>query len=444
MKQYKTFIFDSYRFDIAAKTLFLKYSYDDELFFEETIEFPLEKQLNVTELQILNVVFKYLHLSAGISYYKLFLPHTVEVRTTELDSEEANFFNVFYRNGLGEFGYRNKIMDLWDRIKFPISGRTEKNPNLDFELTKRLAIPIGGGKDSIVTLEVIKKYHRDIVVCSTEKAAAITGTVEVSGCKNSFYPKRIISRQLLDLNGRLGEIGGYNGHIPIGGIIAFILVASGIMCGFDTVLMSNERSANVGNVCFNGIMINHQWSKSFDFEKSMNFFIKRYIVSNFNYISFLRPLSEIHIVKIFAKLEKYHRVFISCNKNFRIENRLSHWCCDCDKCRFIFLSLAVFMDKNSLVSIFGTDLLVIEDQLGGFLELCGLKNYKPFECVGEVEESVYAMLNVHKSFRNDFIVKEIQNLLTDQDITNLRSRLFTPTDEHLLTSDLFSMLSEVL
>ncbi|MDR2077645.1 MAG: hypothetical protein LBP39_01615 [Rickettsiales bacterium] len=446
MKLYKTFIFDSYKFDVATKTVSLRYSYDDELFFEETIEFPLERQLDNIELEILDTAFKYLHLSAGVSYYKLFLPYSIEVRTMELDSEQADFFNTLYRKGLGEFSYKNKIMDLWDRIKFPSTGQSRKNPNLDFKLAKRLAIPIGGGKDSIVTLETIKNHYRDedIVLCSTEKAPAVTGTIAASSCKNYFYVKRTISKQLLDLNKKLDEIGGYSGHIPIGGIIAFILLAAGIVYGFSTILMSNERSANVGNVYFNGTMVNHQWSKSFEFEKSMNSFIKKYVLRNFNYISFLRPISEIHIVKIFSRLEKYHKLFMSCNKNFRIENRLNGWCCDCDKCRFVFLALAVFMDKNSLTNIFGADLLDVEGQLGGFLELCGLENHRPFECVGEIEESVYAMLNVHRSFRDDFAVKKIQNLLGDYDVANLENKLFTPTSEHLLSEDMFNMLNEVL
>jgi hypothetical protein len=444
MGQYKTFIFDSYNFDTATKTLFLKYSYDDRLFFEETVEFSLERKLKAVELEILDTVFKYLHLAAGISYYKLFLPYAVEVRTTELSSEEADFFNSFYRNGLGEFSYRNGIVDLWDRIKFPISREGGENPNLDFKLTKRFAIPIGGGKDSIVTLEAIKRHCGNMILCSTEKAPGVTGTIELSGCRNYFYLRRTISKQLLDLNRKLDEINGYNGHIPIGGIIALLLVASSVMQGFDSVLMSNERSANVGNVYFNGTVINHQWSKSFEFERSMNFFIKKYILRNFNYISFLRPLSEIHIVKIFTKLEKYHRVFVSCNKNFRIENRLDRWCCGCDKCRFVFLALAAFMDKNSLVNIFGTNMLASEEQLDGFLELCGLKNFKPFECVGEIEESVYAMLNSHRSFRNDFIVKKIQNLLVYYNSTNLEDKLFTPSAEHLLNDELLGILEEVI
>ncbi|MDR2777907.1 MAG: hypothetical protein LBB13_00155 [Rickettsiales bacterium] len=444
MRQYKTFIFDSYRFDTATKILSLKYSYDNELFFEETIEFPLERRLNVDELEVLDIIFRYLHLSAGISYYKLFLPYAMEIRTTELDSAQADFFNTLYRKGLGEFSYRNGIVDLEDRIKFPVSGNTGKRSNLDFELAKRFVIPIGGGKDSIVTLEALKRHRENIVLCSTEKVRAVISTIEISGCKNYFHPKRTISGQLLELNKKLDKIDGYNGHIPIGGIIAFILVASSVIYGFDTILMSNERSANIGNILFNGTIVNHQWSKSFEFERSMNSFIKKYILKNLNYISFLRPLSEIHIVKIFTGLEKYHRAFVSCNKNFRIENRIERWCCNCDKCRFIFLAMAVFMDKNRLVNIFGTNILAVENQLDGFLELCGLKNYRPFECVGEIEESVYAMLNVHESFRNDFISRKTQNLLADYSTKNLENRLFTPTSEHLLSSDLFSLLEEII
>ncbi|MBL4894814.1 MAG: hypothetical protein JKY59_08130 [Emcibacter sp.] len=62
------------------------------------------------------------------------------------------------------------------------------------------------------------------------------------------------------------------------------------------------------------------------------------------------------------------------------------WCCDCPKCRFVFLALAPFIGKGGMVDIFGRDILNDKTQEDGFRELLGLKGHKPFECVGEIGE----------------------------------------------------------
>ncbi|MDR1495128.1 MAG: hypothetical protein LBI29_03810 [Rickettsiales bacterium] len=443
MERHRKFIFDSYSFDPNSKILSLRYFQDDELFFLEAIEFPSGKHLDGDELEVLDGIFRYLHLAAGISYYKLFISREIEVRTTKLSEEQAEFFNNFYRNGLGEFSYKNNIIDLSERINFPHSSRTEKNSRLDFNLEKRTAIAIGGGKDSLVTLEIARKHMDNLLLCSVGKAKPIVDLMKMTGLEY-FNVNRSISSNLLDLNKRLDEIGGYNGHVPISGIIAFILLAASIIQGFDRILMSNERSANIGNLNFNGVTINHQWSKSFEFEKSINSFIKKHILSGFEYLSFLRPLSEIHIAKLFANFRQYHSVFASCNGNFKIENKTGRWCCHCPKCRFVFLMLAVYLNKNDMIEIFGMDLLDDETQLDGFLELCGVHGHKPFECVGEIEESIYAISNLNKSFKDDYIVKKLHSVLPPVNSQELERRLFTLSREHLLGQELETILNSVL
>lgn len=442
--KYTTFIFDSYNFDIKTKTLLLKYSYNNELFFEEKIEFPSNKILKTEELQVLDNIFKYIHLACGISYYKLFVVSNIKINTFELNKEQAEFFNNFYFNGLGEFACKNNIIDLKDRINFPYNINID-NTASNIDLINKIVVPIGGGKDSTTTLEIIKTFKdtTNILTCSIGIAKSIEETIKISGCK-SFHPKRTISSKLLELNKILDQIGGYNGHVPISGILAFIMSACAIIYNFDTILMSNERSANVGNKEFANVVVNHQWSKSFEFEKEINNFFKKYLLTNLNYISFLRPLSEIHIAKLFSKLTQYHEVFTSCNKNFKIENRLEHWCCDCDKCRFVFLILSVFLNKKQLTNIFGKNLFEDKTQLEGFKELCGVSGFKPFECVGEIEESAYSMLKVNESFKDDFVVKTLQPLLVNVNVEELEKSLFSLSNEHLLNDELFNVLNKYI
>ena len=440
----KTFIFDSYFFNKEDKALILKYSYDNTLFFEEKIEFPYDGDIDDNKLMVLDNVFKYLHIACGISYYKLFVPFDIKINTFKLSKNEADFFNSFYLNGLGEFSYRNNITDIAKRINFPYEN-VENSANT-YQLSEKYAIAIGGGKDSITSLEMLKSEidKEKLLLISVGKALSIDKTMELSGLKY-IQPKRTISKTLIELNAKLDEIGGYNGHVPISGILAFIFAACSVIYDFNTSILSNERSANVGNTQFGDRIVNHQWSKSFEFEKMFNDFCHKHMLKNFNYISFLRPLSEIHIAKIFSKFDKYHNVFTSCNKAFKINGRIENWCCDCDKCRFVFLILSVFLNKKQLTNIFGANLFDKQEQLTGFEELCGISGFKPFECVGEVKESVYAILNVNKDFENDYIIREIRKKLpTNIDVKSLENELFNINNNHLLNDKLLRILQKFL
>jgi hypothetical protein len=439
MKKDKTFIFDSYHFDIENKTVFLEYSFDNEYFFEEKIEFPSDRELSKKDLKVLNHIFKYLHLACGISYYKLFAPSNIEIKTFSLNEKEAIFFNNFYINGLGEFSYKNNIIDLAKRVNFPFKKNYGENP-FNLSLVDKKVIAVGGGKDSIVSIEILKKHCDNLRLTSVNSVTSIENTIKISGLK-SFQPKRTIAYNLIELSKNSWKIGGYNGHVPISGIFAFIFLASGVIYDFNTIILSNERSANVGNVEFCGKIINHQWSKSFEFEKSFNEFCKKFIVEDFNYVSFLRPFSEIYIAKLFSKYKQYHRIFTSCNHAFKIENRIENWCCNCDKCRFVFLILSVFLDKKDLTGIFGKNLFEDETQLSGFRELCGLDGFKPFECVGEVEECVYAILNAKEDFKNDYTVREIRKSLGNTDISNLERKIFAMNlENNLLDNKMLEVL----
>jgi hypothetical protein len=175
--------------------------------------------------------------------------------------------------------------------------------------------------------------------------------------------------------------------------------------------MSNEHSASAANLSLDGIEINHQYSKSFEFERDFAQYVERLISPSISYFSLLRPLSEIEIARRFSKYLAYFGVFRSCNTAFRQarEARGRHWCRNCPKCRFVFLALSPFLAKPDLIEIFGGNLLEDETQREGFAELCGLRANKPFECVGETSESAGVMSHLadHPDWRDDRVVRRL-------------------------------------
>lgn len=437
MTEIKAFRFVSYDFDTAKSTVSLHYAFDDLYHFEEKIVFHnAKKDLSREENSAIERILFFMHLACGISYYKAFVPNEMIIETGSLNQEQAAFFDEFYKKGLGEFSWRNGL-NLNNIIKFPASEKASYEKASSLGLPDITAVPIGGGKDSNVVLETLKSHGEKVICIAQGRPRPIRESIEVSGCKDIEFT-RTIAPELIALNNQEGV---YNGHIPISGVYAFCLVLAAILYGYDKVAMGNERSANVGNLLRDDdFEVNHQWSKSFAFEESFNHFTKAYMLSNLHYFSMLRQLSELDIASRFAKLKPYFGVFTSCNKAFRIDKdkRLDRWCGDCDKCRFVFLVLAPFMNKADLVSAVGKNIFEDAAQLQGFEELLGLSNHKPFECVGELEECVVALYMVaqKKDWQESFLVKNLHPRLLEkyglETILKWQKMVFAKSELHLI------------
>ena len=301
---------------------------------------------------------------------------------------------------------------------------------LPIELPRLTCVPVGGGKDSIVTIECLKQAHEPLVLFSLGNAAPIEATIAQSG-----LPAIRVMRRLDPALFALNEAGALNGHVPITGILSLIVVACAIIHGFDTIAMSNEHSASAPNVAD----VNHQYSKSLEFEQAFSQFVDRHVVSGVRYFSLLRPLTEVAIARRFARHGAYFPVFRICNSAFRQspERRSTNWCCECPKCRFVFLALAPFADRQRLIATFGRDILDDPAQIDGFAELCGLQRHKPFECVGEIEESaaVMAHLAAMADWRDDAVVRALSPRLRGD-----FAALFAPRGPHLVPGRFLAML----
>ncbi|MHB8532166.1 MAG: hypothetical protein ACYDC2_05555, partial [Solirubrobacteraceae bacterium] len=252
----------------------------------------------------------------------------------------------------------------------------------------RVLVPVGGGKDSAVAIEVVRRAAAETVLFSIGDAPPIARTAAVAG-----LPHLVARRTLDPLLFELNAAGAINGHVPITAIVSCVAVLTAALHGCDAVAMANERSASSGNLAWEGIEVNHQFSKGLRAERLLSAALREIGSYAPRCFSVLRPASELAIARGFARLEHYHRAFTSCNAVFRIEQaqRASSWCCDCPKCRFVFLALAPFSSPAELREVFGRDLLAEESQYDGFALLAASGGHKPFECVGEEQESLAAM-----------------------------------------------------
>lgn len=332
-------------------------------------------------------------LLAAVSYYKTGAPPVIEGPPDGLTALERSFLADVYRYGLAEFALTDGH-DLSD-LEIRATERVVAAP-ADAEVTPgRPLIPFGGGIDSIVVVAETTRYLPDaaLFVANTsdtpfapiEDTAAITG-LPVRRARRHLDPKVLQSRQR----------GYFNGHVPVTGIISALAVLVAVGDGRDRVVMSNEHSASEPtDLIANGVLVNHQWSKGLAFEQAFRAVLAE-AVSGVDYYSALRPYSELWVAQRFAELPEYHRAFRSCNKAFYVdaEQRLAQWCGECDKCCFIDLILAPYLDADRLAAIFGgTEPLTRSDLDAEFRSLLGEPGLaKPLECVGDQGECRRAVL----------------------------------------------------
>ena len=403
--------------------------HDRSLDFTERIALPTADGVFPTAEKLPADVLRLLSLAASLSYYKALVPATFSV-PAGLSKRERHFLTELLLGGLGEFAYRNRVPaalrptieapDLPDAIA-PLDSRTPDSPT-------RPLVAVGGGKDSIVTIESLRDMDVTPTLFSVNSYEPIEATAAEADLP-LLVARRTLDPQLFELN----AAGALNGHVPVTAVNSLIGVLTALRNHMDAVIFSNEASSSFGNVSWEGIDVNHQWSKGIGFERLLTEAIDGHPV---RYFSFLRPLTELAIMRHFARLEDYHPVFTSCNRSFHLDaSKRRRWCGECPKCHFVFLCLAPFLGRVELQAIFGgRDLLADPAQREGFLELLNVGDrLKPFECVGEPDEcrAALTLLSRHPDWAgHEFLaLPEVAECFLDE--TSVQAA-FGFSEDHLL------------
>jgi hypothetical protein len=384
MSKYQCFIFKDYRLDPQTKVLNLTYAYDDQLTFTETYSFDFGWAESVDQAA-LDRALQTLFFMAGVSYYKAYAPDTIQIEAGDMDDASAEFFGRTYQRGLGEFYYINKLNPS-AVVKFPAT--CERLAPLSSRPNGGLLIGIGGGKDSLVSVELLRNQPK-VATWSVNHRSQLEPLIQRIGLPH-FWVEREWDQQLATLN----QQGAYNGHIPISAILSAVGTVVAILSGYQDVVVSNENSANEPTLHYNGVDINHQYSKSLAYEQDYQQHLQHTIGEVSRYYSFLRPLSELRIAELFARsgFEKYQGVFSSCNKAYRHGEDHIFWCGECPKCAFVFMALTPFIDRPQLELQFGGKNLLLDPALEPtYRNLLGIEGEKPLDCVGEIKESRAAM-----------------------------------------------------
>jgi hypothetical protein len=370
--------------------------------------FPIAVDEKCIDDSLLNCLAFNLGMVESISYYKPACPRKVRVSCGKLTEEQIKWWRKLYYNGLGEFMYRNGIDVSEEEL---LSIECVENTDNDIVLPQTKAdctshmhderkytgclVSVGGGKDSVVSLELLK--DKKITTYSVNGNATTQNVIDVCDYKAGDYRvKRTLDKRMLELNKK----GYLNGHIPFSAVVAFSSVIAAYLSGNKYIVLSNETSANETTV--KDSFVNHQYSKSYEFEQDFGRYFESLTDSDIHYFSFLRPLTELQIAWLFSRCKAYHGVFRSCNAG----SKQGIWCCNCPKCLFVYIILLPFLTQDELKQIFGENLLDKESLDLDFRELTGIEENKPFECVGTRREVMVCL--------KTFIERGNRSLLTDR------------------------------
>ena len=420
--KYNNFYYHGYNLEEIDDYYVVTYDFEIESLerFNPKIKFPKNY------IHKLDRMSKYILFNIGMielmSYWKATCSKNIIIECDFLDEEQIKWFKKLYFYGLGELFYRNGIDVDIDTFVNIISTREVENIIPNYNGVGNI-IPVGGGKDSIVSLEVLKDDFDVNTAFVMNEKSAIKDVLDVAGYSNKkICINRILDKKIIDLNNR----GFINGHTPLSSLIAFLTYFLAYENDFKNIILSNEDSANEETV--KDKKVNHQYSKTLEFENDFNEYTNKNFKTDIKYFSLLRPLNEITIAKLFSGYKQYHKAFRSCNLGSKKDPW--EWCNDCPKCLFTYIMLYTYLTKEEMLGIFGENLLDKESFLESFKELCGSSENKPFECVGTIKEVRRAMTIISKK-DNSYLTEYYRNNYDDimEDLTTSYNRE-NNLDEH--------------
>ncbi len=385
-RKHPRFIYQSCAWERAGNVLWIRFRFllEPDIVFTPEIAIESIERSRIDDLDTAAVERLAFHLGLieMLSYWKAACPREVVIEAGALDEGQIRWWRDLWLRGMGEFFYINRI-DFRSPDFLKISARIPKGAVLAkpaLHNARRSLVMVSGGKDSALTLHELRAAGEEFNCLLLNPLPAALEVAAIAGCSRPLVVRRTLDPLLLELNRR----GYLNGHTPFSALLAMLGTSCTALFDYDRVVVSNERSADEGNVSFLGAEINHQYSKTFAFETAMREYTEAYLAPGVGYFSILRPLFEIQVCRLFANCGEYFKAFRSCNR----AGTQGAWCGRCPKCLSVFISLSPFLPLDTMKSIFGRDLFEQDDLIAPVRALLGMEGAKPFECVGTRQETL--------------------------------------------------------
>lgn len=389
-EEYPVFRIEDASADLSQHGVTLRFSFAaGALRFRPSVQFTglnPEEAARVTAPTARRMV-RALAIVEAFSYWKALCSPVIEVALPAPDAAELDWWRAFWPGAMGEFFYRNQIgytATDFLAIRGPVGAPERLDGAADGAPDGAGGAPLvlfSGGKDSLALARIAAAARGAVPVDfflynPGERLRGMAGSLAAGG--RVLEAHRAILPELL----RLNAAGHPNGHTPFSAYLAFAAMLTGYLRGGELVMAGNSRSDDEPNVpSYLGRPVNHQWTKSFEFETAMGAYRDRWLPGAPGYSSPLRPLYELQIIaSLSGDVDGYLRT-ASCNRA-----PAGAWCRSCAKCAWVFLATAALFGHDLAIRKIGADMFADPALAGVYQEMAGLTGTKPFECTGTEDE----------------------------------------------------------
>jgi len=231
---FNQFTYQSYYFkqDESLVTVNYHFHIDNKIHFHPKFSFSsknIEHKLNSIEFSI--ILFQ-IGLLEAISYWKTTCCRKFFVKPYQLTKFQSSWLEKLFYLGLGEFRYINNI-EVSKEEFVAITSSQNQSPEIKFRTKANNLIPLGGGKDSLVTLNLKKDFPNKIFLLNPRKAS-------LDICKSykleddTFIINRYLDKTMLELNAK----GYLNGHTPFSALLSFYSLLAAYLLECNSIVLS--------------------------------------------------------------------------------------------------------------------------------------------------------------------------------------------------------------
>lgn len=197
-KEYPKFYFHSYKVMKEEDSYEIEYSFSIPSLceFHPTIKIYKENILYSDEKYIDYLAYQ-IGLVELVSYWKCTCSPTIVIEAGPLTKEQKEWFLKLYYLGLGEFRYVNGIQCEEQEFLTIEAKETLEIPNIEFSGVGNL-VAIGGGKDSAVTLEILREEENTCFMINPKEPGI--ACMKEAGYSHYLKVERKIDKELIRLN----------------------------------------------------------------------------------------------------------------------------------------------------------------------------------------------------------------------------------------------------
>ncbi len=320
-------------------------------------------------------------------------PQTIRVPWYTCQSWEAEWWNQDIYWYLQQKFY----LERWDWSEMPVIefglGADAQLPS--FQLQEAYLLAVSGGKESTFSFEWMQQAQLPVELFTLHNSGGIYGCTweqkfpvfEYMQHRSPFWAIR--AYPLTNAAQQFGYEGVRNDPTITNALFVMMMVAA--HRGLKFLTLSNDKSSNEANAIYKGRSVNHQSAKGKDYIQRFNQFLERKAWP-FVYVSMCE---EVHSVKAVECLATWSpdllKLLSSCNEA-QWNPRSGQWCRQCSKCAFSFALIEAVTSRSVACDIVGEDLLLNPTLETTWESLYHPDREKPFECVGEKQETLWSLL----------------------------------------------------